>query len=272
MSSNQEFWGQKSFVLITGASRGFGRTMAIEFSKKVAPGSVFLLVARTADALEETKRSVLEVSPNVEVVTKSVDLGKPDKAAYLDLIQSTVTANGRQPSDFDHAILVHNAGSLGNLSLRVSQFEDLQEIQDYYSFNLFSLILLNSQFLRVFNDAEKQRSVIQISSLGAIQPFKTWAYYCSGKAARDMLMKNLATEDPSINVLNYAPGPLDTEMVAEAAQNTGDAETRKFFIDGRSQKTLLTTEQTTKKLVKILGEKKHTKGEHVDYYDIPDDE
>jgi len=268
---SQEFWNQKSFVLITGASRGLGRTIAVEFSQKVAPGSVFLLVARSADALEETKAAVNEVAPSVEVITSPLDLGSPDTATYLNLITSAVTANGRKASDFDHAILVHNAGSLGNLALKVSQIEDLKEVQDYYSFNLFSMILLNSQFLRVFDNPEKQRSVIQISSLGALQPFKTWGYYCAGKAARDMCMKSLAAEDPSINVLNYAPGPFESAIYDEASRTTGDEETRKLFNESRDQGKILTAEQTTKKLVRILGEKKYTKGEHIDFYDVADE-
>jgi len=269
MSGN--YWGQKSFVLVTGASRGLGRAIAIEFSKKVAPGSVFLLVARSANALDETKAEVLKVSTGVEVVTEALDLGQPDASVYLNLIKRTATSNGRSVSDFDHAILVHNAGSLGNLSLRVSQFENADEIRDYFTFNLFSLILLNSQFLKVFDNAEKQRSVIQISSLGALQPFKTWGYYCAGKAARDMLMKSVASEDPSIQVLNYAPGPFDSAIYEEASQHTGDEETRKLFHESREGGKILTAEQTTRKLVRILGEGKYTKGEHIDYFDVPDE-
>jgi len=263
MSGN--YWGKKSFVLVTGASRGLGRAIAIEFAKNVAPGSVFLLAARTANALEEVKSEVVAAAPEVEVHTAALDLGKPDGPAYLEVIQKAVA--GR---DFEHAILVHNAGSLGNLSLKVSQFDDYKEIQDYYTFNLFHMILLNTQFLKVFNNPEQLRSVVQISSLGALQPFKTWGFYCAGKAARDMFMKSLAAEEPSIRVLNYAPGPFDSAIYEEAAKNTGDDETRKLFNESRDGGKILTAEQTTKKLVRILGEGQYTKGEHVDYFDIPD--
>ena len=34
----------------------------------------------------------------------------------------------------------------------------------------------------------------------------------TGKAARNMFFKVLATEEPDVRVLNYAPGPLETEM------------------------------------------------------------
>lgn len=54
--------------------------------------------------------------------------------------------------------------------------------------------------------------VINISSLCAVQPFKSWGLYCAGKAGRDMLFKVLAAEEPNVTVLNYAPGPLDNDM------------------------------------------------------------
>lgn len=60
--------------------------------------------------------------------------------------------------------------------------------------------------------------IVNISSLCAVQPFKSWGLYCAGKAARDMLFKVLADEEPNILVLNYAPGPLDNEMQASYIQ------------------------------------------------------
>lgn len=42
---------------------------------------------------------------------------------------------------------------------------------------------------------------------------KSWSLYCSAKAARDMLFKVLALEEAgTVQVLNYAPGPLDNKM------------------------------------------------------------
>ena len=47
-----------------------------------------------------------------------------------------------------------------------------------------------------------------------------------GKAARDMFFKVLAAEEPSIRVLNYAPGPIDTDMQTYLRENLGDSENR----------------------------------------------
>lgn len=45
------FWGLKTFCLVTGASRGIGKTIAIEFSKHVAPGEFdcFILIYHTLE-------------------------------------------------------------------------------------------------------------------------------------------------------------------------------------------------------------------------------
>lgn len=263
-----EFWNRKSFVLISGASKGLGRAIAIEFSKHLGKGSVLLLLARSASGLEDTKAVILKESPNVTVVVKSVDLGSPDPEEYLHVIQSAASMDDGAATDFEHALLVHNAATLGNLSLKVSQFEDLKEIQNYYATNLFSLILLNSQFLRVFNDVTRERTVVHITSKGAMEPFKTWGYYCAGKAARTMLMRSLASEDPSVSVMNYAPGHFASAIYDEAEKNTGDEETRLYFEEDRKLGRIITAEQSAIKLAQILSEKKYTKAEYVDYYKV----
>ena len=39
------------------------------------------------------------------------------------------------------------------------------------------------------------KTVINISSLAALQPFASWGNYCAGKAARDAMFKVLAVEE-----------------------------------------------------------------------------
>ena len=38
--------------------------------------------------------------------------------------------------------------------------------------------------------------------------------YFTGKAARNMFFQTLAKEDPNVRVLNWAPGPMETDMLA----------------------------------------------------------
>lgn len=65
--------------------------------------------------------------------------------------------------------------------------------------------------------AANQLIIVNVSTLAAIQAFPSFGIYCMAKAAREMFHKVLAEEQKStpengIKVLNYAPGPLDTDM------------------------------------------------------------
>ena len=51
----------------------------------------------------------------------------------------------------------------------------------------------------------------------------------SGKAARDIYFATLAKEDSSLRILNYAPGPLDTEMQKQCRE-CADENIRQTFI------------------------------------------
>ena len=50
-----------------------------------------------------------------------------------------------------------------------------------------------------------------------------------GKAARDIFFNTLSIEEPDIRVLNYAPGPLDTDMQKQCRE-CKDPGLRKIFI------------------------------------------
>ena len=50
-----------------------------------------------------------------------------------------------------------------------------------------------------------------------------------GKAARDMLFRTMALEEPEIRTLNYAPGPIDTYMQQLARTQTADPELKTLF-------------------------------------------
>lgn len=84
---------------------------------------------------------------------------------------------------------------------------DPVEVNNYWALNLTSMLCLTSSILKAFPDSPGLiRTVVNISSLCALQPFKGWGLYCAGKAARDMMFQVLATEEPSVRVLSYAPG------------------------------------------------------------------
>lgn len=74
-------------------------------------------------------------------------------------------------------------------------------------------------------------------------------------------------ENPDVNVLSYAPGPVETDMFHTVCENMVDPEAKKKFNELRTMKTVLTPEQTVNRLVQILRECKYKSADHVDYYD-----
>jgi len=63
----------KVFLLVTGASRGIGRQIAITFGSMLEEGSRVLLLARNKDALQEVAKNI---PSKVKVCTISADLNK----------------------------------------------------------------------------------------------------------------------------------------------------------------------------------------------------
>ena len=84
---------------------------------------------------------------------------------------------------------------------------DPTEVTNYWTLNLTSTLCLTSSVLKAFPDSPGlSRTVVNISSICALQPFKGWGLYCTGKAARNMMFQVLAAEEPSVRVLSYGPG------------------------------------------------------------------
>ncbi|KAM8829105.1 sepiapterin reductase a [Spinachia spinachia] len=257
----------RALCVITGASRGFGRAMASEMSRFVRPGSALVLAARSVDELQAL-RAELALSEagraGLEVQCVVADLSAPGG------LENVVAASKAAFSeDMDHVLLVNNAGSLGDVSRYAKSFTDMAEVDSYLSLNVSSSLCLTASVLQAFPQRPGQRrTVINITSLCALQPFRSWVLYCTGKAAREMMFRVLAQEEPDVRVLSYSPGPLDTAMQTLARSRTADPTIRKSFSDMFAQGQLLTCQASCTKLMKLLLEDNYTTGAHVDVYDL----
>ncbi|NWR07151.1 SPRE reductase, partial [Paradoxornis webbianus] len=161
------------------------------------------------------------------------------------------------------------AGSLGDISKSFLDLTDLQEIDAYFSFNISSALCLTSTALSAFGGRPGcSRTVVNVSSLCALEPFPSWALYCAGKAAREMLFRVLALEEPGLRVLNYAPGPLDTDMQLLARSRTADPGLRQRFQRLQEEGQLIQCSVSAQKLLRLLQEDSFPSGAHVDFYDV----
>lgn len=252
-----------TYVVLTGASQGIGRSLAVEVAKLLGPNSLMVLLARNKDNLMQTA-SMCE-SKNVKVICTSIDLGKAQPFEMEAVLKRSL--EGRNVADFYANIIFHNVGSLGNLTAKAGHLVDPQEIADYMTLNVTNVAILNSIYLDLFNDVEDRVNIVNITSLCAIKPMPGMVYYCSGKAAREMLFRVLAKERPNVRILNYSPGPVETAMIDCVILEAANDELRDVFTTFRTQGSLLTPEITSQKCMKVLLSGNYESGQHVDYFD-----
>ncbi|XP_011688799.1 PREDICTED: sepiapterin reductase-like isoform X2 [Wasmannia auropunctata] len=251
----------KVFLLVTGASRGIGRQIAITFGSMLEEGSRVLLLARSKDALQGIGKSL---SSSVKVCTISADLSKSTDINFKEFISESL--RGTTPNAFDRVVLIHNVGFVGNISQTLNDIMDLNVWREFYDLNLLVPAVLNAVVMNTFNNKIIKKTVINITSPVAIQPLVCFGQYASAKAAREMYFKVFALENPDVNVLSYAPGLVDTDMLTTVCGTVADSKTKKMFYEMK-EKSMLTTEQTVNCLVQILKKHKYNSADHVDYYD-----
>ena len=101
-------WNEgKTFLLVTGASRGLGQAFSISLGSNLGQGSTIYLTARSEPALIQTRDEILSKNSNVEVKYFIIDHGSAEKASYVNIL------NNIKSDDFEFSIIVHNAGTVG---------------------------------------------------------------------------------------------------------------------------------------------------------------
>jgi NAD(P)-dependent dehydrogenase (short-subunit alcohol dehydrogenase family) len=187
-------------ALITGASRGLGRAMALAFARE---GADLVLCARGETELRQVADEAKARGANVLVVTA-------DMAVTRDVERLVVLALER----FDRVdILVNNASELGPTPLPYlidyppHVFNDVVKVNLMAPFHL-TWSLLGGMLHRA------QGVIINVSSDVAVNGYPGWGAYSVSKAALDGLTRTWAAELEGTGVKIYAidPGDMNTAM------------------------------------------------------------
>lgn len=196
---------EKSAV-ITGASRGIGRAIALRFARG---GFRVYALARSTDALEAMRT---EAGANVDLRPLAFDAAAPDAAARIApfLLKDGV------PS-----VLVNNAGIALSAPISRTSVEDYDRTM---TINVRTPFLLCKELVPAMAKAGGGR-VINIASTAATKGFKYTSAYCTSKHALLGLTRALAVEYAARNVTVNAvcPGWTDTDMLAKSAQSIAEA-------------------------------------------------
>ena len=189
-------------ALITGATRGIGRAVALAYAKE---GAHIILTGRTTGALEEVDDEVRGLGGNATLLT--LDLKNHDK---IDALGPTIYQRWEKLD-----ILVGNAGVLGPLSPLGHVTADAWD--EVLSVNLTANWRLIRTLDPLLRRSDAGRAIF-VSSGAAVNPRAYWGPYSVSKAGLEALVKIYAheIENTSVRANLINPGPTRTRMRAKA--------------------------------------------------------
>lgn len=164
-------------ALVTGASSGIGRAVALTLAGLGAPVT---LTGRRREALEPVAREVEAHGGRALVVTGDVR----DEAHAVDAVQRTVAAFGGL------TILVNNAGVIGAGAVEGTTTAEWDRIVDSDLKAPFLLARAAIPHLK----GRPGANIVNVSSVTGRRPYANLAPYCVAKAGLDMLTECLALE------------------------------------------------------------------------------
>ena len=196
--------GMSDTFLVTGASKGLGRSIALSLANS---GKSVIALARNSPDLDALNDLLKQISPNSQIV--SCDLASKEDISEC---------RWKIKRDFKHLSgIVHNAGTISPIENMLDVSRDSWERA--VNVNLIGVQDL-TQSLDSMIGGDSHTRVITISSGAAKRPLHGWSSYCVSKAGLDMWTRCLAEEGESENIsaLAIAPGIVDTGMQKEIRQ------------------------------------------------------
>lgn len=200
-------------ALVTGASRGLGKEMAIGLGEA---GANIVVTARTASEVEAAAEEIADVS-GAEVLPVIADVTSPEDTARM------ITDTEERFGAVD--ILVNNAGMNVRHLLTEYPLDDWKKVTET---NITGVFLATKAALPGMIERGWGR-VINIGSIMGTIGLPTRVPYAATKGAVHQMTKTLSLEvaEHGITVNTIAPGPFMTEMNKPVMD---DKETYEFFI------------------------------------------
>lgn len=196
----------KRYALITGASRGIGRAIAIELAKDGC--SILLNYKSNHAAAEESKRLIEEVGGEAELMP--FDVSQPDA------INAALDAWFAVHTDEYIDVLVNNAGIVDDEIMLMMEPEQWHRVIDV---NLNGFFYCTHRVIEGMVENHHGR-IINISSISGQVGRQGQVNYSASKAALIGATRSLAVElsPRHITVNAVAPGAIETEMTDNSAE------------------------------------------------------
>lgn len=199
-------------VLITGASRGLGRALAVEFAKQ---GACVVINSRAGSAQELRETEALVRACNAPVLSVLADVSQ--RADVERLAGGALARFGRVD------VLVNNASALGPTPMPYLADTPIEDFETVLRTNVTAPFMLTRALVGQML-ARGSGSIINVSSDAGVVGYSTWGAYGVSKAALDHLTRVWAAEldGTGVRINSVDPGDMDTVM-KRASEPDGDA-------------------------------------------------
>ncbi len=201
----------KQVIIITGAGKGIGKAIALDFARATGTQAgfdpVLILVSRTLADLESVAAECRSYGAEADIFQANI----ADTLQIDLLVSSTLERYGTIDC------LVNNAG--------VGRFKPLAELTEEDFDYTMSINLKGTFFLtqRVFAVMEEKRSghIFFITSIAAETAFKSSSVYCMSKFGQKGLVEamRLYAKTCNVRITNVMPGAVCTPMWGEVPDN-----------------------------------------------------
>jgi len=190
-------------ILITGASQGLGRALALAFAGE--DSAAISLTARNRKDLDKVALEIRKINPSTQVLVVAGDLSSSDDVERI--VATTLEAfSGRID------VLVNNASAIGPTPLPYLLDYPLEDFTRVLNTNLVAPFLMIRSVLSSM--IEYGGSIINVTSDAGVIGYPGWGAYGISKFGLEGMSQTWASElqDTSVRVNWVDPGSMNTSM------------------------------------------------------------
>ncbi|MFE4712739.1 (S)-benzoin forming benzil reductase [Paenibacillus sp. NPDC056722] len=244
-----------NYFIITGTSRGLGQAIAEQL---ISPEHYLFCISR------EKNNELLGKGKNIEYF--EFDLNNVE---HIEELMTTIISS-IDTSSVKGIFLVNNAAVIAPVAFVDSC--DVKDITTNITVNLLAPITLTSCFIRLTDEIDVNKRILNISSSSAKHLHPGMSLYSATKAGLDVFTQCVGLEQNTsaapVKIVSIWPGMIDTTLQEEArSQSKASFPSAEIFSMVKERGMLTTPEETAAQIIDYLFKEDIENGEIIDIYD-----
>ncbi|WP_417899044.1 (S)-benzoin forming benzil reductase [Bacillus haimaensis] len=189
--------------IVTGASKGLGEATAQLLLKE---NNELICIARNDN--EELVRLAQELGVALQFMNEDLSEHEKIPGMVMKIIKSI------NKEKLEGIYFINNAGMVD--PIKPAGKSDPESMTKSVHLNLLTPMLITNEFLKLTEDWDCKKVIVNISSGAANRPIYGWNTYGTTKAGLDMFTKSVGHEQETAanpaTIISFSPGIMDTDM------------------------------------------------------------